>query len=170
MPEPFVCAAGLIVPPAAVKHDERQVLLWPVASGADVEAVRMLHDAGMSVLAIRLPVAPAALAPELAAVEWEAGIPGIVAMLNDRWGGGRVDAAAQALEAMLADLELRGFIPEAQVSEALGYASLDELQGRLRSLDPVRGTFVPGLGLCSSAFSQAMRRGLRQKPRRKTAA
>jgi hypothetical protein len=103
-------------------------------------------------------------------MDWEAGATGIVAALNARWGG-RVDAGAQALEGLLAELEARGFIPEIQVGEALGCgSSLDELPGRLRSLDPACGIFMPGLGLCSPAFAEAMRRGLRRKPRPKPAA
>ncbi|MDB5059865.1 MAG: hypothetical protein JWO59_3337, partial [Chloroflexi bacterium] len=94
----------------------------------------------------------------------------IVAVLQERWGGGRVDAGMQALEGLLAELETRGFIPESHVSEALGCGSLEELQGRLRVLDPARATFLQGVGLCIREFAQAMRRGLRRKPRRKPAA
>jgi hypothetical protein len=103
-------------------------------------------------------------------VDWEEGVAAIVAALQVRWGGGRVDAGAQALEGLLAELESRGYIPETQVGEALGCESLDEVPGRLRALDPALGTFLPGLGLCSPTFEQAMRRGLRRKPRPKPAA
>jgi hypothetical protein len=170
MAEPAVSAAGLSVPPHAMKRDERQVLLWPVVSSADGAAVQALHEASPPVLAIRMPDCAAPLPMEIAAVEWEAGTAGLVAALQLHWGGGRVDASAQVLEGLLAELETRGFIPEAQVSEALGCGSLDELPGRLRALDPERATFVRGLGLCSPDFAQAMRRGLRRKPRPKPAA
>jgi hypothetical protein len=166
----MISAAGLAVPQYAVKRDERQVLLWPVVSNADGAAVQALHAADLPVLAIRLSGCAASLPKEIAVVDWEAGVAEIVATLNARWGGGRVDAGAQALEGLLAELEARGFIPEIQVGEALGCGSLDEVPGRLRALDPARGTFVPGLGLCSPAFAQGMRRGLRRKPRPKPAA
>jgi len=168
--EPLVSTAGLAVPSYAMRRDERQVLLWPVATRADVDAVRALHAADLPVLAIRLPGRAESLPAEIAAVDWEAGVAGIVAALNERWGGGRVDAGAQALEGLLAEAEARGFIPEIQVGEALGCGSPDELPGRLRALDPAHGTFMPGLGLCSPAFAEAMRRGLRRKPRPKPAA
>jgi hypothetical protein len=168
--EPLVSTAGLVVPPFAARRDERMVLLWPVATPADGAAVRALHGGGLPVLAIHLPGSAVALPPELAAMDWEAGATGIVAALNARWGG-RVDAGAQALEGLLAELEARGFIPEIQVGEALGCGPvLDELPGRLRALDPARGIFMPGLGLCSPAFAEAMRRGLRRRPRPKPAA
>ena len=102
-------------------------------------------------------------------MDWEAGVAEIVAALQLRWGGGRVDAGAQALEGLLAELESRGFIPEMQVSEALGCGSLAKCRsgcGRLTRPWHVHA----GLGLCSPAFAQAMRRGLRRKPRPKPAA
>ncbi|MGH2388082.1 MAG: hypothetical protein ACRDIE_07730, partial [Chloroflexota bacterium] len=153
--EPVISMAGLAVPPHAMRRDERLVLLWPVASAADVADVRALHDADLSVLAIRLPGCAESLPAEIAALEWgaEIGVAEITAALNARWGGGRVDAAAQALEGLLAEVEARGFVPEPQASEALGCGSPAELPGRLRVLDPDRGTFMPGLGLCSPAFA-----------------
>jgi hypothetical protein len=165
MAEPLLSAAGLAVPPYAMRRDERQVLIWPVVTDADGATAQALHGVGLPVLAIRLPGCATSLPVEIAAVDWEAGVAEIVAALQLRWGGGRVDAGAQALEGLLAELESRGFIPEMQVSEALGCGSLAEMPERLRSLDPARGTLLPGLGLCSPAFAQAMRRGLRRKPR-----
>ncbi|HEY8283940.1 MAG TPA: hypothetical protein VIJ28_06100, partial [Chloroflexota bacterium] len=66
--------------------------------------------------------------------------------------------------------EARGFIPEIQAAEALGCGSQDELPGRLRALDPTLGIYMPGVGLCSPSFAEAMRRGLRRKPRPRPAA
>jgi hypothetical protein len=168
--EPLVSVAGLALPPHAMRRDERQVLLWPTASSADVAAVRALHAADLAVLAIRLPSCSEPLPAEIAAVDGEAGPAEIVTALNARWGGGRADAGAQALEGLLAEVEARGFISEIQVGEALGCGSLDELPGRLRALDPARGIYMPGVGLCSPSFAEAMRRGLRRKPRRRPAA
>jgi hypothetical protein len=122
------------------------------------------------VLAIRLPDCAESLPAEIAAVDWEAGPAEIVAALNGRWGGARVNAGAQALEGLLAEVESRGFIPELQVGEALDCDSPAELPGRLRALDPARATFIPGLGLCSLSFAEAMRHGLRRKPRPRHAA
>jgi len=170
MAEPLVGPAGLAIPPHAMRRDEHQVLLWPLAADADVAAVRALHAADLPVLAIRLPTCFEPLPPELASVDHDAGPTELVAALNARWGGGRTDAGAQALEGLLAEAEARGFIPETQVGEALGCDSLDELPRRLRALDPARGTYMPDLGLCSPAFAEAMRRGLRRKPRPKPAA
>jgi RES domain-containing protein len=170
MAEPLVSTAGLVVPPHAMRRDECQVLLWPVATPADGAAARALHDAGLPVLALRLPGDTIALPAEIAAMDCEARGAAVVAALQAHWSGGRADAGAQALEGLLADLEARGFIPEAQVSEALGCGSLDEVPDRLQALDPARGTFLPGIGLCSPTFAQAMRRGLRRKPRPKSAA
>jgi hypothetical protein len=56
------------------------------------------------------------------------------------------------------------------VADALGCAGPADLQERLRDLDPERGSYVPGVGLCSPAFAETMRKGLRRKPRRKPAA
>ncbi len=168
--EPIISPAGLAVPPYAMRRDERQVLLWPVAADADVAAVQALHDAGLPVLALRLPDRAEPIPTEVAAVEWDAEPAEIVAALDRRWGGGRADAGAQALEGVLSEVEARGFIPEVQVGEALGCQSTAELTSRLQALDPAGGTYMPGLGLCSPSFADAMRRGLRRKPRRKPAA
>ena len=168
--EPMVSAEGLVAPLHAVRRDERQVLLWPIVTPADGAVVQALHGADLPVLAIRLPGCTASLPAEIAAVDWEAGVSEIVAALQIHWGGGRADAGAQALEGLLAELEARGFIPETQAGEALGCDTLDELPDRLRALDPAQGTFLRGLGLCSPAFAEAMRRGLRRKPRPKPAA
>jgi hypothetical protein len=170
MAEPLVSGAGLTLTPYAMRRDERQILLWPIATPADCAAVQDLHGQDLPVLAIRLPSCAVSLPPEIAYVDLEAGAAGILAALNDRWGGGRVDAGAQALEEMLVQLDSRGFIPETQVGEALGCGSLDDLPSRLQALDPASGTFVPGLGLCSPTFAQAMRRGLRRQLRPKPAA
>ncbi len=170
MPEPVVSSAGLAVPPYDVRRDEREILLWPVLTQADVGAVQALVAADLPILAIRLPGCAAALPLGIATADWEAGLTAILRALDLHWGGGRADAGAQALEGLLAELEERGFIPEMQVSEALGCGSLDELPGRLQALDSAHGTFMPGLGLCSPAFAAAMRHGLRGAPRPKPAA
>jgi len=170
MAEPLVSTAGLAVPQYAIRRDECRGLLWPVLTGAECDAVQALHAAEVPVLAIRLPGCEAALPAEIASVDWEAGVAEIVAALNSRWGGGRINAAAQALEGLLAELETRGFIPETQVGEVLGCSSLDELPNKLRTLDSARATFMPGIGLCSLGFAEAMRRGLRRRKRAKPAA
>jgi hypothetical protein len=97
------------------------------------------------------------------------GVASIVAALEAHWSGRRVRAGAQALDGLLAELDARGFIPEAQVADALGCAAVEELQVRLRGLDESRGTYVPGLGLCSRAFADEMRKGLRRKRRGRAA-
>lgn len=168
--EPFVSRAGLIVPRHAVQRGERRVVLWPVQTRADGETVRALHEDGTPVLAIHLPGAPTPSSPDLVVADYAGGADGILSALGARWGEGRVDAAAQALQGLMCELEVRGFLPSSHVADALGCSSYEELPGMLRTLDPRQATFVPGLGLCSAGFAQAMRRGLRRKPRRKSAA
>jgi hypothetical protein len=170
MPEPLVSAAGPAIAQYAVRSGECEILLWPVLSHVDIAAVQALHNVDVPVLALQLPACIAPLPTDIAAVDWETGLTGIMAALDQHWGGGRVDAGAQALEGLLSELESRGFIPEMQVSEALGCGSLDELPGRLRALDAEQGRFIPGLGLCSPSFAEAMRHGLRKTSRPKPAA
>ena len=97
------------------------------------------------------------------------GVAGIVAALEARWPGRRIAAGAQALDGLLVELDARGFIPDAQVAEALGCAAVEELPARLRTLDERRATYVPGLGLCSRTFADEMRKGLRRKRRSRAA-
>ena len=78
--------------------------------------------------------------------------------------------ASVALASLLAEVDLRGFVPEAQVLTALGCATTRELALQLRALDEDRGAYVPGIGLCSPSFAEGMRKGLRRRPRRTPAA
>jgi hypothetical protein len=168
--EPQVSAAGLAVPRLAVTRDDCRVILWPIAMPTDGAGARALHCAGQPVLAIRLANCASDLPAEVACVDWESGVTAIVTALDARWPAGRVDSALQALEALLVELDARGFIPEVQVAEALGCGGLDEVSFRLRGLDPTRALFLKGLGLCTPAFAAAMRRGLRRTRHPKPAA
>ena len=58
MAEPLLSAAGLAVPPYAMRRDERQVLLWPVVTDADGATVQALHGAGLPCWRSVCPVAP----------------------------------------------------------------------------------------------------------------
>jgi hypothetical protein len=169
-PQPVVSPAGLAMARYAARREEQLVLVWPVAGRKDAIAAEAIHGAGVHVLAVLLPSFDAVLSADIAVADWDDGAAGLVAALNDRWGVARIDAGAQAVDALLKELDSRGFIPEQEVAEALGYCALDDLAGRLGRLDPARGLFMPGTGLCSAAFAEAMRRGLRRKPRRRPAA
>jgi len=94
----------------------------------------------------------------------------IVAALQRGWGGRRADPMAQALEGLLDETRTRGFLPERYVGEALGCASEGEVRATLAGVDPARGVYVVGVGLCSPAFAEDMRKGLRRRTRRKPAA
>jgi hypothetical protein len=172
-PEPVLAPAGLALAPFACRRDETQVLLWPVrsgdpAGGANLDDVLALRASGLDVLPILWEDAGAA-GDGLPCVHSAEGVAGIVAALEAHWSGRRVRAGAQALDGLLAELDAHGFIPEGQVADALGCATIEELQVRLRGLDERRGTYVPGRGLCSRAFADEMRKGLRRKRRGRAA-
>jgi hypothetical protein len=163
----------LALAPFACRRDETQVLLWPVRTedptgGANLDDVLALRASGLDVLPILWEDA-GTTRDGLPCVRSADGVAGIVAALEAEWSGRRVRAGAQALDGLLAELDARGFIPEAQVADALGCATIEELPMRLRTLDERRGTYVPGLGLCSRAFADEMRKGLRRRRRGRAA-
>jgi hypothetical protein len=163
----------LALAPFACRRDETQVLLWPVrtedpAGGANLDDVLALRASGLDVVPILWEDAGAAR-HGLPCVRSADGVAGILAALEAHWSGRRVRAGAQALDGLLAELDARGFIPEAQVADALGCATVEEIPMRLRALDDRRGTYVRGLGLCSRAFADEMRKGLRRKRRGRAA-
>jgi hypothetical protein len=172
-PQPVLSPAGLALAPFACHRDETEVLLWPVrtgdpAGGANLDDVVALRASGLDVLPIVWEDAGAAR-DGLPCVRSADGVAGIVAALEAHWSGRRVRAGAQALDGLLAELDARGFIPEAQVADALGCAAIEELPLRLHALDERRATYVAGLGLCSRAFADEMRKGLRRKRRGRAA-
>lgn len=164
-PDAILSPAGLALAPFACRRDEAQVLLWPARTAAELDDAVALRASGLDVLPIVWEDANAAAHAESACVRDVDGVAAIVAALEAHWSGGRVPAGAQALDGLLAELDARGFIPEAQVADALGCAAIEELPVRLRALDERRATYVPGLGLCSRAFADEMRKGLRRKRR-----
>jgi hypothetical protein len=164
--EPTLTAAGLIVPAFSCLRGDQRVLLWPVGSAKQAAQVQVLQEAGVAVL----PVAPGKDAAQSASLNADTGAAGIVAALSERWGGDRVDAAGQAVEALVGETAARGFVPEAEVMSALNYATPAEAARRLRELPADQGTYVAGLGLCSPDFVANMRRGLRRAQRRSSAA
>lgn len=169
-PEPAVSAAGLAVAPFACRRDETLVLLWPARSEATLREALALRNAGLAVL----PLVDSGAAENRA--DWhpyasiDDGVAGIIAALNAHWGGARVAAGEQVLSGLLDEVAVRGFLPERYVVDALGVTSLEEARPRLRALDPARGSYVAGIGLCSPAFMDGMRKGLRRARRRKPAA
>lgn len=171
-PDPVLTEAGLALAPFGCRRDDTQVYLWPVRDAAALADVAALRRAGLEVL----PIVSAetettgALPEGIVAARYEDGAEGICGALEAHWSGPREDVGTQALDAVLAELELHGFMPAAQVAEALGCASVDEAARRLRSLDPERGIYVPEVGLCSPAFAEEMRKGLRRARRRNSAA
>jgi hypothetical protein len=170
LPEPVVGPAGLVLAPLACRRDETEVLLWPVSTAASLDDLRALHAAGHAVLGAVPEECTGPLPADIPAFALEAGVPALIAALDRWWGATRPDAQEQALASLLDEAAARGFIAEAQVAEALGCAAVDELPSRLASLDPIRGAYVAGVGLCSPSFVETMRRGLRRKPRRQPAA
>jgi hypothetical protein len=168
-PEPVLCAAGLGLAPFACHCGETRVLLWPVESPGHLDDAARLGAAGVDVLPL---VAEDLHAAPPAGMPWVAGgqPAAIVAALTAHWGGRRVDPAVQALAALLDQLDVRGYIAEPDVAEVLGCATTEDLPRRLRTLDGSRAVYIPGLGLCSPAFAEQMRRGLRRRPRRRPAA
>lgn len=164
-PEPVVTQEGLALAPLACRREETDVMLWPVHSPAGLEDARVLIRAGLDVLPVVRDSSLADALDGLPHAHADDGAAGVVAALTVHWGGGRVAAGEQALESLLAEVASRGFIPAAEVATALGCASVDEAAARLRGLDASRGTYVTGLGLCSSTFAADMRKGLRRKRR-----
>lgn len=169
-PEPVLTAAGLALAPFACRHDMTQVYLWPSAAPAALRDALALQGAGLDVL----PIVPGEAAGTLPAgtprAYEEDGAAGVVAALQTHWSGGHGNLDAQALGVLLDEVAAHGFMPTAQVVEALGCASPEEVRRRLRSLDPTRGIYLPGVGLCSPAFAEEMRKGLRRARRRTPAA
>ncbi len=152
--EPTLTRAGLVVPAFSCQRGDERVMLWPVSNAEQGAHLEVLQQAGIATL----PITPGD------------GAATIVAALSDRWGGDRVDAAGQAVEALVGEAAARGFIPEAEVLSALNYATPAEAATRLRDLPADHGTYIAGLGLCSPDFVATMRRGLRRAQRRSSAA
>lgn len=169
-PEPLLTASGLVVAPYAYRRDETFVRVLPVDTTEALAAVVEMSRAGVAVVATA-PVALMALVPHDApVVSNEAGIEDVLDLLDASWGEGRVPAAVQVLDALLDQVKERRFIPEKQIVDALHCASTDDLAARLSVLGngcdrAARAVYVPGVGLCAPAFAEAMRRGLRRKPR-----
>jgi len=160
-PEPLVTGAGVALAPFACLRDDTTVLLWPAATAEALTQVEALRAAGLQVLAIETGGAQQSAPAEASA---------IVEALQRGWGGRRADPMAQALEGLLDETRTRGFLPERYVGEALGCASEGEVRATLAGVDPARGIYVVGVGLCSPAFAEDMRKGLRRRTRRKPAA
>jgi len=169
-PEPLLSDAGLLLAPYAFVRDETRVLLWPATSPGALDDLLAIHAAGLAVLAISAGGVDSALPADLPSVCVTGGVAAIVEALNAYWSDGRVSVDAQAMETLLAEVEARGFVAEETVAEALRCADDGELAARLRRLDPERGVYVPGVGVCSSAFAEGMRKGLRRHAQRKPAA
>lgn len=169
-PEPVVAVdLGLVLPALACRRDEAQVLLWRADSPRSATDLAALHAAGLPIVAL-VAEGTGALPDDLPQSPLAAGVKGLLATLQRRWPITRVDSAAQALDGLLGEVAVRGFIAEGRVAEVLGCAGPADLRERLGDLDPAKGAFVPGIGLCSPAFAQSMRKGLRRKARRKPAA
>ncbi len=169
-PEPLLTPRGLLVAPYAYRRDETLVRVLPVATADALAAVTELSRAGVSVVAMPPAALAALVAPDAPIVSGEASVYEMLDALDARWGEGRVPAAVQVLDALLDEVKERRFIPERQVADALHCASADDLATRLRVLGDkhggeTRAVYVPGVGLCAPAFAEAMRRGLRRKPR-----
>jgi len=169
-PEPIVSDAGLILAPYALTRDEARVLLWPATSPSILDNLLAVHAAGLDVLAITGTDMGDALPEDLPYAHSLDGVAGIVAALGAHWSDGRVSVDAQALDTLLTEVETHGFVAEDAAAEALRCADVDELAARLRGLDPARATYVPGVGVCSPAFAEGMRKGLRRRAQRKPAA
>jgi hypothetical protein len=170
-PEPAARpGVGLVLTTLACRRDETQVLLWRADSPGALADLQTLHRSGLPVLALLPESMEPALPDDLPSARLADGASGLLAGLGRWWPQTRADAAAQALEGLLREVGVRGFIAERQVADALGCAGPADLQERLRDLDPERGAYVAGVGLCSPAFAETMRKGLRRKPRRKPAA
>lgn len=169
-PEPRISSAGLAVAPLACRRDEQQVLLWPVEALAALDDALALHAAGVPVLAMFDGTLAGVAPSSLPSVSQADGVTGVVAALDAHWGGPRASVLEQAMASLLSEVDLRGFVPEAQVLTALGCVTASELALQLRTLDPERGAYVPGIGLCSPSFAEGMRKGLRRRPRRSPAA
>ncbi len=169
-PESLLSDAGLILAPYAFVRDETRVLLWPATSPGPLDDLRAVHAAGLDVLAVTAAGAGDALPADLPSARAVDGVAGIIEALDRRWNEGRVSVDAQALESLLAEAEARGFVAEETAAGALRCASAAELATRLRPLDPARGVYVPGVGVCSPAFAEGMRKGLRRRAQRTPAA
>jgi len=139
------------------------VLLWPVGDQGGLDNLVRLHAAGVALLALADPAFPCIIPLGIPRVDFADGVAGLLDAVAATWGGVRVSAAELALGGLLELIDAQGFIAEAQVSAALGTTSAAELAHQISSLDPARAVFVPEIGLCSPAFAESMRKGLRRK-------
>ena len=162
-PNPAVCEAGMVLAPSACRREETVVLLWPVRDQGSLDSLVRLHTAGVALLGLADPAFPYIIPPEIPQVDLADGVAGLLDTVATTWGGARVSAADLALGGLLELIDHQSFIAEAQVAAALGTTSAAELAHQLRSLDPARAVFVPDVGLCSQAFAESMRKGLRRK-------
>jgi len=169
-PEPLLTPSGLVVAPYAYRRDETLVRVLPVATPDALAAVTEMVRSGAAVLAVAPAALIASAEEDAPVVSSDADVAETLDILDARWGGGRIPAAVQVLDALLDQVKERRFIPEGQIADALHCASTDDLAARLRVLGEAhdgetRAVYVPGVGLCAPAFAEAMRRGLRRKPR-----
>lgn len=169
-PEPVLTEAGLAIAPAACRHGAHTVLLWPVTSRAAADDGAAIADGEVPVLAVADARQREVLPDHIPVTASTEGAAGIVAALNLHWAPDQSDIAEQALENLLRELTDTGFIEESRVIATLGCSDGADAAARLRSLDPARGVYVPGIGLCNPAFADAVRRGVRRARRRSSAA
>ena len=139
------------------------VLLWPVSDQSSLDSLVRLHAAGVALLGIADPAFSCIIPPGIPQVDLADGVAGLLDAVASTWGGARVSATELALGGLLELIDSQSFIAETQVVAALGTTSAAELAHQLRSLDPARAVFVPDVGLCSPAFAESMRKGLRRK-------
>lgn len=170
IPEPIMSDAGLLLPPAICRRGASTVLLWPVATAASLADLIAINRTGIDVLAVVADAAEGSLPSGIASASGSGGVPALLGALNSGWQGTYPDAAGQVLEGVLEELAHAGFIAEVRLAEALGCTVPEDLPARLRLLDGARATYIPGTGLCSPDFAEAMRRGLRKKRQRTPAA
>lgn len=170
MPEPVLSHAGLALAPFAVRRDEAQVLIWPVRTRTALDDLSTMHLAGMAVLGVADATMADAMPESTPWIAMEEGAAGLVNALRRYWDEPRMPAGQQALDTLIGEVAVRGFIEETQVMEMLSCVSTEDLAKRLMAVDPARGAYVQGLGFCSPSFADSMRKGLRYRAQRPPAA